>query len=508
MGRLIPDWLAAALLGALAVAGFAPLGVFVLPVLSLAGLFWLARDAAPKRAFLLGWSFGLGLFLVGVSWVFVSLSTYGGMPAPVAALATLLFCAFIALFPALALALATALAPPGWRRGLLALPAAWALGEWLRGWLFTGFPWLALGYSQVPDSPLAGYAPVLGVYGVSLLAALTAGGLALLPQSQAKARPLPVKGEGRGGAMSARSRALVASLLAALWLTGLALQQVAWTRPVAKPVSVSLLQGNIGQDLKFRPEQLQATLTHYARGVLASEARLIVLPETALPLFRSAVPQDYLTILGEHARARGGDVVLGMPEDDGPVLYYNSVFTLGSAPESRYRKVHLVPFGEFVPYGFRWAVDLMAIPLGDFARGAPNQPPLAAGGQLLAVNICYEDAFGEERIAAARNATLLVNLSNDAWFGASLAPWQHLQIGAMRSLEAGRWQLRANNTGITAILDHQGRTRAQLAPFVAGTLNGEAQGRIGDTPYLRLGNAAVLVLLGLMLAFLGWKRPR
>lgn len=483
MGRLIPDWLAAALLGALAVAGFAPLGVFVLPVLSLAGLFWLARDAAPKRAFLLGWSFGLGLFLVGVSWVFVSLSTYGGMPAPVAALATLLFCAFIALFPALALVLATALTAPGWRRGLLALPAAWALGEWLRGWFFTGFPWLALGYSQAPDSPLAGYAPILGVYGVSVLAAVSAG---LLTWGFVVSK--------------GKHRLALLTVFAALWLSGLALQQVAWTRPVAEPVSVSLLQGNIGQDLKFRPEQRQATLTHYARAVLASEARLIVLPETALPLFRSAVPQDYLTILGEHARARGGDVVLGMPEDDGPVLYYNSVFTLGSAPESRYRKVHLVPFGEFVPHGFRWAVDLMAIPLGDFARGAPNQPPLAAGGQLLAVNICYEDAFGEERIAAARNATLLVNLSNDAWFGASLAPWQHLQIGAMRSLEAGRWQLRANNTGITAILDHQGRPRAQLAPFVAGTLNGEAQGRIGDTPYLRLGNYPALALMWGLLA--------
>jgi apolipoprotein N-acyltransferase len=476
----------AALLGALAVPGFAPLGWFPLPILGLAFLFRLAADVAPKRAFLLGWAYGLGLFLAGVSWIFVSISTYGGMPAPIAALATLLFCAFVALFPALALALGTRLAPPGWRRAILALPAAWVLGEWVRGWIFTGFPWLALGYSQVPDSPLAGFAPVLGVYGVSLLAALSAGALAAIPPSPPggrRARP-----------------AILLAFLAAVWLSGAALRQVDWTRPAPAPVSVTLLQGNIPQDLKFRPEKLEATLRHYARAVLASDARLIVLPETALPLFRSSVPRDYLDLLRDHARGRNGDLAIGIPEDDGPERYYNSVMTLGGSPEGIYRKVHLVPFGEFVPFGFRWAVDMMSIPLGDFGRGDPGQPPLAAAGEKLAVNVCYEDAFGEERIAAAREATLLVNVSNDAWFGASLAPWQHLQIGAMRSLEAGRWQLRANNTGITAILDDKGRVRARLEPFSTGALTGQAQGRTGSTPYLNLGNyPATLVVIALLL---------
>ncbi len=509
----LPVWLAAALLGALAVPGFAPLGWFLLPILSLAGLFRLIRNAAPMRAFLLGWAYSLGLFLTGVSWVYVSISVYGGMPAPIAALATLLFCAFVALFPALALALAASLTAPGWRRSALALPAVWVLGEWVRSWIFTGFPWLALGYSQVPDSPLAGFAPILGVYGVSLLAALTAGGLTLLVQPDAKALPLasspasgggvvslPVNGEGRGGEMHPRRMAKVTGLLSALWLAGAILQHVDWTHPTAAPVSVSLLQGNIPQDMKFRPEKLDATLRHYARAVLASESRLIVLPETALPLFRSSVPRDYLALLGDHARARNGDVVLGIPEDGGPERYYNSVMTLGASLESLYRKVHLVPFGEFVPFGFRWAVDMMSIPLGDFSKGEPDQPPLAAGGEKLAVNVCYEDAFGEERIAAARESTLLVNVSNDAWFGASLAPRQHLQIGAMRSLEAGRWQLRANNTGITAILDHKGRVRAELPPFTTGTLAGQAQGRTGSTPYLEMGNyPAIILILALLL---------
>lgn len=471
-----------ALLGALATLGYAPMGWFPLPILTLAGLFWLTRNAAPGRAFLLGWAYGLGLFLAGVAWVYVSLSTYGGMPAPVAALATLLFCAFVALLPALALGLGARLASPGWHRMVLALPAAWALLEWTRGWLLTGFPWLALGYSQVPESPLAGYAPVLGVYGVSLLAALSAGALA---------------GIGR----------LSISFLVLLWLGGWGLQQIDWTRPTGTPVSVALLQGNISQEMKFRPEKLDETLRHYARAVLNSEARLIILPETALPIFRSDIPRDYLAMLGDHARGRGGDVLLGVPEDDGGARYYNSVISLGGSPEGRYRKAHLVPFGEFVPFGFRWAVDMMSIPLGDFARGETDQTPLAAAGEKLAVNICYEDVFGEERIHAARASTLLVNVSNDAWFGASWAPWQHLQIGAMRSLEAGRWQLRANNTGITAILDDKGRIRAQLAPFTTGTLTGNARGRSGETPFLVWGNWAFLVLVAALLLIPAISKP-
>ncbi len=481
----------AALLGALATLGYAPIGWFPLPILSLAGLFWLARAAAPGRAFLLGWAYGLGLFLTGVSWVYVSISTYGGMPMPLAALATLLFCAFVALFPALAVGLGARLSDSastsGWARIALALPAAWALQEWTRGWLLTGFPWLALGYSQVPQSPLAGYAPVLGVYGVSLLAALSAGALA---------------GIGRPR--------LAFSFLTLLWLGGWGLQQIDWTQPSGAPVSVALLQGNIAQEMKFRPEKLDETLRHYARAVLSSEAKLIVLPETALPLFRSDIPRDYLAMLGDHAKARGGDVLFGVPEDDGRARYFNAVVSMGASAEGQYRKVHLVPFGEFVPFGFRWAVDLMSIPLGDFTRGAADQPALAAAGEKLAVNICYEDVFGEERIRAARAATLLVNVSNDAWFGDSWAPQQHLQIGAMRSLEAGRWQLRANNTGITAILDDKGRVRAQLTPFTTATLTGIAQGRTGSTPYLIWGNWAFLALLAALLfvAFRGVRHAR
>ena len=437
---------AAAALGAFAVAGHAPLAAYPLSILSLAALFWLARRAPAGRALALGWAYGLGLFLAGVSWVYVSLSVYGGMPA------------------------------------------AWILLEWLRGWLFTGFPWLALGYAQAPDSPLAGYAPLAGLHGAGLAAALIAGLLA-------------------GFAAQRRGNWPALLAVAALFVGGWALRQVAWPEPLGERLTVALVQGNVAQDMKFRPEKLEGTLRLYALQVLASDARLVVLPETALPLFRSAVPRDYLDLLAEHQRARDGDLLLGLPEDAG-ADYYNSVLSLGVSPEGGYRKHHLVPFGEFVPWGFRWAVEMMSIPLGDFASGARDQPPIAAAGQRLAVNVCYEDAFGAERIAAARTSTLLVNVSNDAWFGASLAPWQHLQIGAMRSLEAGRWQLRANNTGITAVLDERGRVQAQMAPFVTGTLHATAQGREGLTPYLRFGDAPALLLAAGMLGGAWWRRRR
>jgi len=475
MPPLVSHLLIPALLGALAVAGFAPLGWWPLPILSLAVLFGWVRSASPRTAFVAGWGYGLGLFLVGVSWVFVSLSTYGGLPAPIAVVATGLFCAFMALYPALALALAARLAPTGWMSPVLALPAAWVLMEWTRGWFLTGFPWLALGYSQVPDSPLAGFAPVLGVYGVSLAVALVAGLFA-----------------------SRRPNFITVGVL--LLVAGWALQQVTWTRPAGVPVSVALLQGNVPQEMKFRPEKIAATLQDYARQVLATEARLVVLPETAVPVFRSSVPEGYLEGLAAHVRQRNGDLLVGLPENTPSGAYYNAVISLGTSPRGNYRKHHLVPFGEFVPWGFRWLVDRMSIPLGDFSVGAPDQGPMAAAGEQLAVNVCYEDAFGEERIHAARDATLLVNVSNDAWFGNSLSPRQHLQIGAMRSLEAGRWQLRANNTGITAILDEMGRVRAELPPFTRATLTGEAQGRTGLTPYLRWGNAPVLIIMAMLLA--------
>lgn len=472
------------LLGAVGVLGYAPFGLFPLPILALAALYALLREETPSRAFARAFLFGLGHFLAGVSWVYVSLHEFGHMPAALAALATFGFCAYLALFPAAALALARHPRLSSSVRWLVWAPALWAAMEWLRGTLFTGFPWLALGYAQAPYSPLSGYAPLLGVYGVSWLAAFSAAAAALLF----------APGRTRRGQVG-----LIAALLA-VWVAGFALQNVNWTRPTGEPVTVTLLQGNVAQELKFEPDRLLATLDDYRRMILESRARLIVTPETALPLFFEHIPPDYLDKLAEHGRANGGDVLVGLPIREPDGRYYNAMLSLGSAPSQTYAKAHLVPFGEFVPRGFGWIVNYLKIPLSDFSAGPANQPPLQVAGQRVAINICYEDVFGEELIHALPEATLMVNVSNDAWFGRSAAPWQHLQISQMRALETGRWWLRANNTGITAILDEKGQVRDLLPPFEQASLNGKAQGMEGLTPYAYWGNAAILTILAISFA--------
>lgn len=481
--------LGAALLGALTAAGFAPLYLFPLPVATLAWLFarWSAASAA-RDAGRLGFAFGLGFFLAGVSWVYVSLHDFGAMPLPLAALATLLFCAVLALFPALVGYLSRRLpAAPLLRTALLA-PALWALSEWVRGWLFTGFPWLAVGYSQAPASPLAGFAPVAGVYGVSLAAALSAGLLATALARRDDRRVL----------------ATSFGILALLWGTGYGLKRIPWTAPVGPPVAVSLLQGNVAQEMKWRPEQVQATLETYLKLVEASKGRLVVLPETAIPLFFDQIPPDYLGRLAQKAKANGGDLLLGAPLAEGD-HYYNAAVSLGSSPSQVYRKFHLVPFGEFVPPGFGWIVRILHIPLSDFARGTTRPQPLGLAGQKVAVNICYEDAFGEEIIRQLPDATLLVNVSNVAWFGDSVAPPQHLQISQMRAIETGRFMLRATNTGMTAAVDPQGAVVAMAAPFTTTAVEATVQGYGGATPYVRLGNGPA-VLLAMALVALSLRR--
>jgi apolipoprotein N-acyltransferase len=244
--------------------------------------------------------------------------------------------------------------------------------------------------------------------------------------------------------------------IVAIGLGGHAMRGIAWTTPDGAPTSVALLQGNIPQDMKWQPEKAQATLEIYARMAATSPAQLIVLPETALPLFESSLPDAYRDELRSLGRQNSGDVLTGLPTGSPAGAYYNGAISLGSAPSQRYYKVHLVPFGEYIPLKkvWGWVITVLHIPLSDFARGAIDQRPLAIGGQQVAVNICYEDAFGEEIIRQLPAATVLVNVSNLAWFGDSFAPWQHAQMSQMRALESGRMMLRATNTGLTAIIDH------------------------------------------------------
>ena len=492
---------AGALLGVAHAIAFAPWELPWLQWLSLSALFALmlrvdrARDAA-----LMGFAFGLGWFGVGISWVFISMHVYGEMPAALAAAATAAFCSYLALFPALAAWLGVRVAATPIARALLAMPAAWTLAEWSRGVVLTGFPWLASGDAHT-TGPLAGYVPVIGVHGVTLIAALTAGAIALLIRRE------------RGMLVAA------STLAAALLIGGLVLRGIEWTEPVGSPLRVSLLQGNVPQNLKFADGGMQVSQDAYLPLLAqARPADLVVLPESVFPLPLSNLPEHVTEALA--AVPRGGSaLIFGIFIEEPRGHYFNSAVGLapdGAEPQ-RYSKRHLVPFGEFIPWGFRWFVDLMHMPIGDQQRGATYQPPMQLAGQRIAVNICYEDLFGAEIRAAWRDPaqapTLLLNLSNLGWFDDSLALPQHLQISRLRALETGRPVLRATNTGATAIIDARGNVIAQLPFLTRGVLKGEVRGHAGMTPYLRWGNATALAavgvgLLGALLAGVRAKRSR
>jgi apolipoprotein N-acyltransferase len=374
-------------------------------------------------------------------------------------------------------------------RAALLIPASWTLFEWLRSWVFTGFPWLAAGYATT-GWPLQGFAPLFGVFGASFLVVSLAGMLCWFAR---------------------RRRALALAPIALALLAGQALRAVDWTSPLGEPVSVALLQGNVGQEMKFRPEQYARTLETYARLAEETSKRLVVLPETALPQFLDRIDPAYLARLEAAARRNNGDLLVGVPYRTAGGNYYNSVISLGTSPRQIYHKTHLVPFGEFVPPLFGWVMNWLKIYLGDFARGAPDQPPLAAAGQQVAVNICYEDAFGDDIGPRAARATLLANLSNVAWFGDSLAPSQHLQIARLRAIETGRVHLAATNTGITAAIDRDGTVLARLPQFAEGRLEIEVQGYTGVTPYMRFSDWPIVALcLGLLSAatLVAWRRQR
>jgi apolipoprotein N-acyltransferase len=471
---------AAFVLGAFCVLGFAPFdthfAVWPAPTFALGGLFFLWRKAAtPREAILLGLAWGAGCFLFGVSWIYVSLSQFGGMAPPAAAGATLLFCLYLALFPALAGGLFRR-----WRRNTqrdtLLFAGLWTLTEWLRGTLFTGFPWLAIGYSQSPPSPLAGWASVLGVYGVGFIVALLAG--------------LIVSGW--------RRPATWVAILLLLGLGGL-LHRMDWTQPAGNPITVSLLQGNVPQSLKWDPKRLPLSIDTYLQLAETHPAPLTVLPETALPLFFNEVPREVLRGLTRH-----GSALIGVAVSTTDGGYTNGAVALTPELAARaYAKRHLVPFGEYAPPGFAWFFRFVNIPMSDFTAGSPHQKPLAIAGQRIAPNICYEDLFGDELLGALPAATLLVNISNTAWFGDSLAQPQHLQIAQLRAIETGRVMLRATNTGMTAMVGPNGVIAAALPAFTTGALVVAAQGRSGLTPYARWGNRlALLIAVGACLTAL------
>jgi apolipoprotein N-acyltransferase len=492
VGLLLP--LAA---GAACVLAFAPFRFWPVAIASLAILFAVfAGSGSPRQAWLSGFAFGLGYFLAGVSWMYVSLHDFGGMPAVLAAIAIFVLCAYFALFAAFTGWIAVSWGGSSRGRRLLVAAAAYVGLEWLRGTLFTGFNWLTTGVSQVPGSPLAGYAPWLGAYGVSLAVA----GCAALAVAVVMLRT------------AARTRIALLAGFVAIFILGALARLPEWTAPAGPPVRVALLQGNVAQEMKWREEVRTRTLLDYRRMIFAADARVVVVPETALPAFLDQLPPDYMESLREDARAHHKDILLGTVEREPQGReydYYNSLVRItGGAGPATYRKRHLVPFGEFIPPGFSWALRILHIPMSDFSRGGPAQPPLEAGGVRFGVAICYEDMFGEEVIDQLPAAQALVNVSNDAWFGHSLAEEQHLQGSQARALETGRWMVRSTNTGVTAAIDEQGRVVKRLPVFTTGTLYADIVPRDGATPYVRMGNLPVLFAALAVLALCALTRRR
>ncbi|MGZ8257617.1 MAG: apolipoprotein N-acyltransferase [Methylotenera sp.] len=491
------------LLGATSVLGFAPFYFYPASIISLIGLFYFWHlSYTPKQAAFAGFIYGLGLFSTGIYWIYISLHEFGGMPGLMAGFSTFVLCAFLSLFPAAVGALSVwisgvSISSKQGHSMLVAIPVLWAMTDWIRSWIFTGFPWLTIGYSQVPYSPLAGYMPIVGVYGVSLITVFIASLLGFW---------LSKKFIHKSITLVWRRNALAVLLL--IWIAGSLLKLVEWTTPAGKPISVALLQGNIAQSLKWVPEIAERTLQQYLTMAEASQAKLIVMPETALPIISSELPAAIKTRLQQHAIQNKGDILVGLVERENGE-YFNSMLSIGSAESAVYRKSHLVPFGEFIPLkaAFGWIYrDWLNMPLSDLSRGSIHQQPMHIAGEKVALNICYEDVFGEEIIRQLPQATLLINVSNDAWYGESLAAYQHMQFSQARALETGRTMLRTTNTGATAMIDPHGNVLAHAPHFTQTTLNVMAQGYTGTTPYVRFGNWLFLGICFIAIAFLAWSK--
>ncbi|MEM9315855.1 MAG: apolipoprotein N-acyltransferase [Pseudomonadota bacterium] len=485
----LPRWrvlVLAPLAGSLLTLSLAPFSIWPTAILGCALLAYLLAGCTPRQAIGRGWLFGFGLFASGASWVYVSIDVYGNASASLAAFLTVAFCAALALLHALqawVYARYVRILPGGM---LLGFAALWVLFEWLRSWLLTGFPWLYLGYAHV-DTWLAGWAPILGVYGLSFAVAFSASCLFLAWRSRQTAALVSYSG-----------------LLATLWGGGLLLKPIEWVAPASpEPVSVGLYQPNIPLERKWDRSAYASILEQYEQSIRPMFALdLIVWPESAIPRLYAGA-REFLDPIARQADVTDTTLITGIPRRDGDGRVYNSIVSLGLG-SGLYDKQRLVPFGEYVPLDqwLRGLIDFFDLPMSNFSTGQPGQAPLQAGNHRIAPLICYEIVYPELVARSARRAEMLVTISNDSWFGSSIGPLQHLEMARMRALENGRYLLRGTNNGVTAIIDHRGTILSATPQFEEATLTGEAEVMLGNTPFTSFGStpllAALFVLLTLM----------
>ncbi len=473
---------------------FAPFGLSLLAPLLLLPLLYFCMLVSPRDAGAHAFWFGLGLFLTGTYWIYISVHVYGNAPLWIALLLMLGLSLIMAWFLFLAGWLISRLSQGEPWLVLLVAPAAWVLIEWLRGWVFTGFPWLALGYGQV-DTLLAGWAPVLGVYGVSYMLMVSTTGLMVLLMS------------------SGAQRVAALAVVLVPWLLGASLTRMDWTEPHGEPMRASIVQAGVSQDKKWDRDQLRPIMEFYRRATLSvPDSEIVVWPEVAIPALQDQVG-DYIDAIERDIGDDSRTVLFGILErrfEQGGERVYNSVISLGGPERQTYRKRHLVPFGEYfpVPARVREWMRLQNLPHSDLSAGEEIQTLLAtANGTRFAVAICYEDAYGAEQLYALPEANLIINVSNDAWFGDSIAPHQHLEIARMRALEVGRYAIRSTNTGISAFIDNFGELLAVGKQFEPQLLTANVEPRVGSTPYVRTGNMPIISLcFGIVALF--WLRSR
>lgn len=486
--------LAAVFVGALTTLAFAPYQLWPLAIVSPAILLLLIHQQSAKRALWIGYAWGLGQFATGISWVHVSIDNFGGMPKIASVFLMALLVGYLAIYSALFTWSLNRFFPASTRtRYMLIAPALWLICDWLRGWVMTGFPWLWLGYSQI-DSPLGNFAPLGGVEFITLLIVVSAGAIAYA---------------------SLHRQWLLLLIPSVIFMTGFGLQSAQWvTLNPEQTTKVALIQGNIAQELKWQPSQRWPTIMKYTDLTRENwDADIIIWPEAAIPALEYEI-SSFLSNLDSAARMNNSAVITGIVNQGEDKKFYNSILTLGKNPNGdysydmnlRYHKHHLLPFGEFVPFEevLRPIAPFFNLPMSSFSRGDFVQPNIDANGKQMAPALCYEIIFNEQvRQNVNQDTDFILTLSNDAWFGHSIGPLQHMEIARMRALELGKPVIRATNNGVTAVTDHKGHITAEVPQFETAVLRDEIPSTSGETPYRQFGTWPMYFWVVLSLV-IGW----